>query len=253
MDLESRSAVVTGGASGLGLATARLLIERGASVVIADLSSPSDDQPNAALGPKAHFVCTDVRVPGQIEAAVTTAARLGPLRAAVACAGIGSSARILSGNCVLSFDEFDEVCRVNLTGTAVLLALAARSMAANTLDEHDRGVVVLASSIADYDRHVGSLAYSASKAGVIGMTLPAARDLAQHAIRVVTLAPGLFETPLLRSLPLRAQASMTQQIPDPTRLGQPSEFAALVGHILDNPMLNGEVIRIDGAARLPAR
>lgn len=252
MFLEGCSAVVTGGASGLGLATVRLLLERGASVVIADLLSPSD-QPNAALGPKAHFVRTDVRVPDQVEAAVATATRLGPLRAAVACAGIGSSARILSGNRMLSIDEFDEVCRVNLTGTAMLLALAARSMAANTPAEDDRGVIVLTSSIAGYDGQAGSLAYSASKAGVIGMTLPAARDLAQHAIRVVTVAPGLFETPLLRSLPPRAQASMTQQMPHPARLGQSSEFAALVGHILDNPMLNGEVIRIDGAARLPAR
>jgi NAD(P)-dependent dehydrogenase (short-subunit alcohol dehydrogenase family) len=241
------SALITGGASGLGLATARSLLERGLDVVVADL--PGSDL-SALSETSAVFVPTDVRQPEEVRAAVEEARRRGPLRLTVACAGIPNTHRILGSAGPMPTDEFQRVIDVNLVGTATTLIESAAIMQNNELWGEDRGVVVMTSSIAAFDGY-GSIAYSASKAGVAGMTLSAAHNLAAHAIRVVAIAPGMFATPMLAGVP----AALSQQevnIPHPPRPGRGEEFAALVGHILDNPLLNGEVIRLDSAYRFAA-
>jgi NAD(P)-dependent dehydrogenase (short-subunit alcohol dehydrogenase family) len=253
MRIEDSGALVVGGASGLGEATARELAGRGASVVIADI----DEARGAALASElgAAFVPADVTRPDTLEAAVAAAADApGGLRISVHCAGIGSAERIATQRGSHAVEPFERVVAVNLVGTFHALRLASAAMIANEPDAGgERGVCVNTASIAAYDGQIGQVAYSASKGGVVGLTLPAARDLSRFGIRVCTIAPGLFDTPLLASLPEEARAALGASMPFPSRLGRPSEYAALAAHIAENPMLNGEVIRLDGALRMAPR
>ena len=249
MRIEGASALVAGGASGLGAATARRLHAAGARLTIADLNA----EKGAALAEEldAQFVQTDVTNAQQVGAAVETA---GDLRISVCCAGIGWAERTAGKRGPHGFDPFQTVINVNLIGTFNVLRLAAAAMLGNEPDaEGERGVCINTASIAAYDGQIGQIAYSASKGGIVGMTLPAARDLASMGIRVVTIAPGLFDTPLLAGLPEEARIALGEQVPHPHRLGRPEEYGELAAHIVANPMLNGEVIRLDGALRMPPR
>jgi 3-hydroxyacyl-CoA dehydrogenase / 3-hydroxy-2-methylbutyryl-CoA dehydrogenase len=249
MEIGGAHALVAGGASGLGAATARALIEAGAHVTIVDLNPERGAETAAAIG--ADFVAADVTDPEQIEAAVNAVPEL---RISVCCAGIGWAEKVAGRNGAHAFEPFDTVIRVNLIGTFNVLRLAANAMLANEPDEQgERGVCVNTASIAAYDGQIGQIAYSASKGGIAGMTLPAARDLAGNGIRVCAIAPGLFDTPLLAGLPEEARNALGGQVPFPPRLGRPDEYAALALHIVENTMLNGEVIRLDGALRMPPR
>lgn len=254
MEISGNVAIVTGGASGLGLAAARRLSEDGARVLVADLASSPGAEAAAEL-PGARFLPTDVTDEGQVQAAVEAAQGLGTLRAVVNCAGIGNAFRVVGRDgSAFPLAAFRSVIEVNLIGTFNVIRLAAAAMVAGTpIDGEERAVIVNTASIAAYDGQIGQAAYAASKGGVVGLTLPVARDLAQHRIRVMTIAPGLFHTPLLGSLPADAVAALGAGVPHPSRLGEPSEYAALASHILANPMLNGEVIRLDGAIRMPPR
>ncbi len=253
MRIEGASALVTGGASGLGEATVRRLAAAGAAVVIADLPGSPGERVAKELGERVVFAPTDVTDEQAVTAALDAAEARGPLRAVVNCAGIATPGRVLGKNGPLPLDTFRKVVEVNLVGTFNVLRLAAARMAGNEPLDGDRGVVVCTASIAAYEGQVGQAAYAASKGGVVALTLSAARDLADRGVRVVTIAPGLFETPLLLGLPEPARLSLGQQVPHPSRLGRPEEYAALVAHILENPMLNGEVIRLDGALRMAPR
>ena len=253
MHLAGVAALVTGGASGLGLATATELAAAGAAVVVADLPTSAGAQVAERLGGPAVFVPTDVTDEASVEEAVARAGERGPLRVAVSCAGIATPGRVLGRSGPHSLDAFARVVTVNLIGTFNVLRLAAAAMAETEPVDGERGVIVNTASAAAYDGQVGQAAYSASKGGVVGMTLPVARDLAPTLIRVMAIAPGLFDTPLLQALPEAARASLAQQVPMPSRLGDPREYALLVRHICENPMLNGEVIRLDGAIRMAPR
>ncbi|MFA9446834.1 3-hydroxyacyl-CoA dehydrogenase [Egicoccus sp. AB-alg6-2] len=254
MQLDDRSvAVVTGGASGLGHATARALAGQGARVLLLDL--PSADGAAAAehIGEAARFVPTDVTDPDAVAEAIAQAGELGDLRVAVNCAGVGWASRVLGKQGPHDLDLFRKVVEVNLVGTFNVLRLAAEAMAANEPVDGDRGVIVNTASIAAYDGQVGQAAYSASKGGVVGLTLPVARDLARRQVRVCTIAPGTFDTPMLAGLPEEARTALAEDIPHPHRLGQPDEYGLLVTQIVANPYLNGEVIRLDGALRMAPR
>ncbi|MEH0420798.1 3-hydroxyacyl-CoA dehydrogenase [Streptomyces sp. B21-083] len=247
-------ALVTGGASGLGLATARRLVADGARVVIADLPSSEGKAVAADLGRNAVFAPTDVTEESQVTVALDTAADLGTLRVLVNCAGIGKDVfRVVGKQGPFPYNKFRRTVEVNLIGTFNVIRLAAERMIAVEPVGEERGVIVNTASVAAFDGQIGQAAYSASKGGVVGMTLPVARDLAQHLIRVNTIAPGLFQTPLLAGLPQEAQDSLGTQVPHPSRLGRPEEFADLVAHIVANAMLNGETIRLDGAIRMAPR
>ncbi len=251
MQIQDSGALVAGGASGLGEATARLLHERGASVVIADLNEDKGQELAAELGDRARFVRADVTDPDSVQAAVDAAA---PLRISVCCAGIGWAERVAHKRGPHSLQPFETVIRVNLIGTFNVLRLAAAAMAAGEPSpEGERGVCINTASIAAFDGQIGQISYSASKGGIVGMTLPAARDLAGVGIRVCTIAPGTFDTPLLAALPQETRDELGRAIPFPPRLGRPPEFSALAAHIVENEMLNGEVIRLDGALRMPPR
>ncbi|PWD42329.1 3-hydroxyacyl-CoA dehydrogenase [Gordonia paraffinivorans] len=252
MNISGSSALVTGGASGLGLATAEKLSGAGAKVVIVDLpESPGAEV--AARSENITFVPADVRDSEQISAAIETASALAPLRITVNCAGIGDPAKTLGRRGPLGLDRFERVISINLLGTFNVIRLAAEAIAATEPVEGERGVIVNTASVAAFDGQVGQASYSASKAAIAGMTLPVARDLADLLIRVVTIAPGMFATPILQGLTDDARASLEKQIPHPSRLGQPAEYADLVAHIVNNPMLNGETIRLDGALRMAPR
>jgi NAD(P)-dependent dehydrogenase (short-subunit alcohol dehydrogenase family) len=253
MHIEGSVAVITGGASGLGLATARRLVKAGAQVVLLDLPAAPGDQAVDELGANAVFAAGDVTSESDVTAALDVAAARGPLRIAVNCAGIGTAGRVIGKNGVLPLDSFARVVQINLIGTFNVLRLAAERIAATEPVDGERGVIVNTASVAAFDGQIGQAAYSASKGGVVGMTLPIARDLADKQIRVMTIAPGLFQTPMLAGLPQEAQDSLGAQVPHPSRLGNPDEYAALVEHIIGNPMLNGEVIRLDGAIRMAPR
>lgn len=251
MDISGQVSLVTGGASGLGRATIGALVSAGSKVVFVDLPSSEGEKVAAEIG--AHFVPADVRDADEIAHALDQAAELGPLRVAVNCAGTGDAIKVLGKNGPYPLDKFQRIIDINLVGSFNVLRLAAERMAALDPIEDERGVIINTASIAAFDGQIGQAAYSASKGGVVGLTLPIARELAAHLIRVVTIAPGLFDTPLLASLPEEARTSLGKQVPHPSRLGRPSEFGALVGHIVSNPMLNGEVIRLDGAIRMPPK
>ena len=246
-------ALVTGGASGLGEATVRRMHADGAAVVVVDLPTSAGEALAGELGERVRFVAADVRDEEQVQAAVDAAAELGTLRVVVTCAGVGTPGRVVGKKGPLALETFKSVVDINLVGTFNVLRLAAAAMLGNDPVDGDRGVVVMTASIAAYDGQVGQAAYAASKGGVVGLTLSAARDLADKGIRVVTVAPGTFMTPMLAGLPAEATAVLEQQVPHPSRLGNPVEYASLVRHIVDNPMLNGEVIRLDGALRMPPR
>jgi NAD(P)-dependent dehydrogenase (short-subunit alcohol dehydrogenase family) len=249
MYVEGANALVAGGASGLGAATARALAEAGANVTIADLNPERGAETAEQIG--ASFVAADVTDAEQVEAAVNAVENL---RISVCCAGIGWAEKVAGRNGAHAFEPFDTVIRVNLIGTFNVLRLAANAMLANDPDDQgERGVCINTASIAAYDGQIGQIAYSASKGGIVGMTLPAARDLAGNGIRVCAIAPGLFDTPLLAGLPEEAREALGGQVPFPARLGRPDEYAALALHIVENTMLNGEVIRLDGALRMPPR
>ncbi|MEZ3158356.1 SDR family NAD(P)-dependent oxidoreductase [Microbacterium sp. BWR-S6Y] len=250
MDIAGASALVTGGASGLGLATARRLAAAGARVTIVDLPSSPGAEVAAELG--GSFAAADVTDAEQIAAAAAVAADAGPLRVVVNCAGIAPPAKVLDREGVpTSLADFERVVRVNLIGTYNVVAQASAVMAkTDPTDGGDRGVIVNTASVAAFDGQIGQPAYSASKGGVHAMTLPLARELARHGIRVVTIAPGIMETPMLKGLPQAAQDSLGQQVPYPSRLGAPDEYARLVLSIVDNGYLNGETIRLDGAIRM---
>jgi NAD(P)-dependent dehydrogenase (short-subunit alcohol dehydrogenase family) len=254
VQIKDAVAVVTGGASGLGLATTKRLLDAGASVVVIDLKG---EEVVAELGDRAKFVAANVTDEESVSKALDVAESLGPLRINVNCAGIGNAIKTLSKKGAFPLDAFNAVVQVNLIGTFNVLRLAAERIAktepVGSPDTLERGVIINTASVAAFDGQIGQAAYSASKGGVVGMTLPIARDLSRELIRVVTIAPGLFKTPLLGSLPEDAQKSLGQQVPHPARLGDPDEYGALAVHIVENPMLNGEVIRLDGAIRMAPR
>jgi NAD(P)-dependent dehydrogenase (short-subunit alcohol dehydrogenase family) len=255
LEVEGTSALVAGGASGLGEATARALAGAGAAVVIADLNAEKGEALAAELGAGASFVEADVTDEAAVSAAVERAASAGGgLRISVCCAGIGWAERVAHKGGPHNLEFFSNVVKVNLIGAFNVLRFAAAAMSKNEPDgENERGVCVNTASIAAYDGQIGQVAYSASKGGIVGMTLPAARDMASRGVRVVTIAPGLFDTPLLAALPEDHRAALGAGIPFPSRLGRPEEYARLVGQIVANPMLNGETIRLDGALRMPPK
>lgn len=254
MKLENVVALVTGGASGLGEATVRRLVAGGAKVLIADLNTEKGEALAAELGDVVRFVRTDVSSEDDVQAAVDAALELGTLRVLVNCAGIGAAMKTFGKQGAHLLGVFEMVIKVNLIGTFNAIRLAVAAMNDNDPNEEgERGVIVNTASVAAFDGQVGQAAYSASKGGIVGMTLPIARDLADRGIRVVTIAPGLFDTPLLAGLPEPARISLGQQVPFPSRLGQPAEYAQLAQAIIENPMLNGEVIRLDGAIRMAPR
>jgi len=254
MKLKNLSAVVTGGASGLGLACVRQLAERGVAVVIADLSAEAGEAAAATLGAHVKFVRADVRNADEISAACDAAGAMAPLRVLIHCAGVGGPVRIVEKDgSPGSMEKFESTIQINLLGTFNSLRVAAAKMAANEVVDGERGVCVLTASVAAYEGQVGQIAYAASKAGIVGMTIVAARDLSQRFIRVCTIAPGIFDTPLLARVPEGVRASLGQAVPHPSRLGSPDEFAMTALHIVENAMLNGETIRLDGAIRMPPR
>ncbi|GAA3938301.1 SDR family NAD(P)-dependent oxidoreductase [Microbacterium soli] len=252
MDVSGSSVVVTGGASGLGLATARLLAEKGAHVVILDLPSSAGAERAAEFG--GAFAPADVTVPDQVATALDAAEALAPLRALVHCAGRGGALRLVDreGN-PGDLDLYETVVRVNLIGTFNVLRLTAARMARNAIVDGERGVCILTASVAAWEGQIGQIPYASAKAGIVGMTLVAARDLASRLIRVATIAPGTFDTPILARLPQEVRDSLAGTVPHPARLGRPEEFASAAAFMIDNQMVNGEVLRLDGAIRMAPR
>jgi NAD(P)-dependent dehydrogenase (short-subunit alcohol dehydrogenase family) len=253
VEIRDAVALVTGGASGLGLATTKRLLDAGAQVVVLDLKG---EDVVRELGERARFAPADVTDEKAVTSALDIAESLGPLRIVVNCAGTGNAIRVLGKDGVFPLDLFRIVVEINLIGTFNVLRLGAERIAKNEPigpNNEERGVIINTASVAAFDGQIGQAAYSASKGGVVGMTLPIARDLASKGIRVMTIAPGLFDTPLLAGLPEPARQSLGQQVPHPSRLGNPDEYGALAAHIVENPMLNGEVIRLDGAIRMAPR
>ena len=254
MQLTNYSFLVTGGGSGLGAACVRMFVAAGAQVVIVDLNRTSAEALVAEVGAAAQFIEADVTDEAAIRKAIASAQAQSPLAGVVCCAGIAPAARIAGRDGPHDFALFERVIRVNLLGTFNVLRLAADAMTRNMPGvDGERGVIICTASVAAYDGQIGQAAYAASKGGVVSLTLPAARELAKFGIRVVTIAPGIFATPLVTAMPVEVQQSLAAQIPFPARLGRPKEFAALVQHIVENTMLNGEVIRLDGAVRMAAK
>lgn len=254
MDPHGTSAIITGGASGLGLATARRLHKRGAQVVIVDLPTSEGAARADELGAGARFAAADIRDAEQVGAAVALAQSLAPLRVLVNCAGIGDPVRTVSrGGDPVDLHRFARVIDINLVGTFNVIRLAVAAMLANEPVAGERGVIISTASVAAFDGQIGQSSYSASKGALHSMTLPLARELADALVRVTTIAPGMFATPILDGLSAEAQASIASQVPHPKRLGDPDEYAALVEHIVSNPMINGETIRLDGAIRMAPR
>jgi NAD(P)-dependent dehydrogenase (short-subunit alcohol dehydrogenase family) len=254
MKINGISALVTGGASGLGRATVARLVEQGAKVVIVDLPISQGAEVVQEFGSAARFVPADVTNEAQMQAAFDAAELLGPLRAVVHCAGRGGALRILDKDGAPgALDLYEAVVRINLIGSFNVLRLAAARMAKNDPVDGERGVFILTSSIAAFEGQIGQIPYASAKAGIVGMTLVAARDLAQRLIRVCAIAPGVFDTPIMDKLRPELKAALGAAVPNPSRLGRPSEFALLAAHIIENGMLNGETIRIDGAMRMTAR
>lgn len=252
MQLKDLSVLVTGGGSGLGAATAAAMAARGAKVAVIDMNKDAADKVADAV--KGLALAGDVSEEAPIREAIAKAeAAHGPVRVLVNCAGIGNAIKTVGRNGAFPLDQFNRVIKVNLVGTFNCIRLVAERLQEAPLLGEERGVIINTASVAAYDGQIGQAAYSASKGGVVGMTLPVARDLASLNIRVMTIAPGLFLTPMLMGLPEEARDSLGAQVPHPARLGDPSEYAALAMHIVENPMLNGEVIRLDGAIRMAPR
>ncbi len=255
MEIRGRTFLVTGGASGLGAATARRLAQEGANALITDLDAETGEELAAGIGEQARFALADVTDEQSTQKALDVARdAFGGLHGLVNCAGIGPAEKVVGKRGPHSLESFVKAVQINLVGTFNPIRLAAPIMMENEPGEGgERGVIVNTASVAAFDGQIGQAAYSASKGGVASLTLPVARELAEHGIRVVTIAPGLFETPMLAGLPEEAQNSLGKQVPFPARLGRPEEYAALVKHIVENQMLNGEVIRLDGAIRMAPR
>jgi NAD(P)-dependent dehydrogenase (short-subunit alcohol dehydrogenase family) len=254
MRLGERDVVlVTGGASGLGAATVRAVVDEGASALIVDLPSSAGSELASTLGERVRFAAADVRDEDQVQAAVAAATQLGTLRVAVNCAGVATPGRVIGKRGVLPLETFRTVIDINLVGTFNVLRLVAAAMIDNEPLDGDRGLVIMTASVAAFDGQIGQAAYAASKGGVAALTLTAARDLADNAIRVMTIAPGVMETPMMAGLPGDTKSILEALVPHPARLGRPEEYAMLVSSIIENPLLNGEVIRLDGALRMPPR
>ena len=255
MKITNSTFFVTGGGSGLGAATARMFAGNGGSVVLADIDEEAGEAMASELGDGARFVRTDVTDEGSVEAALDASVEaFGTLNGVVNCAGIAPAAKVAGRKGVHDLGLFEKTVGINLIGTFNVIRLAAAKLAGNEPNEEgERGVIVNTASVAAYDGQIGQAAYAASKGGVVALTLPVARELASSGIRVMTIAPGLFETPMLAALPEGAKESLGEQAPFPRRLGRPEEYAALVRHIVENAMLNGEVIRLDGAIRMAPR
>jgi NAD(P)-dependent dehydrogenase (short-subunit alcohol dehydrogenase family) len=252
MKLQQVRAVITGGASGLGLATAERLIAAGAQVTLLDVNVEAGDSAAKSLGTAARFQSVDVTSESAVDAAVSTAREaMGAINLAVNCAGVAWARRLVNKEGPMPGDFFRKVIEINLLGTVFVAKAAAAAMQSNAPGEDgERGLIVMTASVAAYDGQIGQVAYSASKGGVVGMTLPMARDLSSSGIRVMTIAPGIFKTPMMAAMPQEVQDSLGKQIPFPSRLGKPEEYAALVAHLCENVMLNGECIRLDGAIRM---
>ncbi len=255
MRIEDRVFLLTGASSGLGLATARTLVERGAKVLLADINAEAGAARAEELGSNARFVQTDISREEDGRRAVAVALEaFGGLHGLVNCAGVAPAEKVLGRNGVHGLDSFSRVVQINLVGSFNMLRLAAEAMARGEPNEEgERGVIVNTASVAAFDGQMGQAAYAASKGGVAALTLPAARDLARSGIRVMCIAPGIFETPMMAGMPQEVRDSLAANVPFPPRLGRPDEYAALVRHIIENPMLNGEVIRLDGALRMAAK
>jgi NAD(P)-dependent dehydrogenase (short-subunit alcohol dehydrogenase family) len=255
MDISGRTFIVTGGASGLGLAAAESIVNAGGTVVLLDVNAEAGAAAEEAIGPQARFAQADVTNEEQVKAAADLAVAIfGNLYGVINAAGVGPAAKVLGKNGPHALDLFEKTIRINLVGTFNVIRLTAMVMAQNApLETGERGVIINTASIAAYDGQIGQSAYAASKGGIIALTLPVAREFASLGIRCVTIAPGIFDTPLLAALPEAARVSLGQQVPFPSRLGRPAEYGALARHILENEMLNGEVIRIDGALRMAPR
>jgi NAD(P)-dependent dehydrogenase (short-subunit alcohol dehydrogenase family) len=253
--LAETHAIVSGGASGLGLAAATRIVAAGGQVVLLDINRAQGAAAVAGLGARAAFVPTDVTREADVDAAVEQArAAMGSISAAISCAGIGTAGRLVGKQGAMPAEFFRKLIEVNLVGTALLCKSAALAMQKNAPGiDGERGVIVMTASVAAFEGQIGQVAYAASKGGIVAMTLPMARELASSGIRVVTIAPGVFLTPMAQSLPPEVQQSLASQVPFPARLGQPAEYASLVAQILENVMLNGETIRLDGAIRMPPR
>jgi NAD(P)-dependent dehydrogenase (short-subunit alcohol dehydrogenase family) len=255
MNIKDKTFLITGGASGLGLATAKMVIENGGFAILADINTETGIAAATALGDRARFAQTDVTDEASVQQAVDMAlSTFGSLHGAINCAGIGPAERVLGKNGVHSLANFSKVIQINLIGTFNVIRLAAAAMQGNEPAESgERGVVINTASVAAFDGQIGQAAYSASKGGIVAMTLPIAREFARFGIRMMTIAPGIFETPMMANMPEDTKISLGQQVPFPSRLGKPAEYAALAKHILENVMLNGEVIRLDGAIRMAAK
>lgn len=255
MDIANKTFIVTGGASGLGAATARMIVAAGGRVAIADLQPEAGEALAAELGRAARFFMTDVTSESSAQQTINGAIEaFGPISGLINCAGIAPAEKVLGKNGPHRLDVFAKVIQVNLIGSFNMIRLAAQAMSTNEPDEQgERGVIISTASVAAFEGQIGQVAYTASKGGVVAMTLPIARELARYDIRVLGVAPGIMETPMLLGMPPEVQESLGNMVPFPSRLGKPAEFAALVGHIIGNPYLNGEVIRLDGAIRMGAK
>ncbi|GGM00949.1 SDR family NAD(P)-dependent oxidoreductase [Pseudomonas asuensis] len=255
MDIENKTFVVTGAGSGLGAATAAMLVEAGANVMLVDMHAPSVEAKADELGPQVRCAITEVTDEAQARAAITaTLAAFGTVHGLVNCAGVVGGEKILGKSGVHGLDSFGRIIGINLIGSFNMLRLAAEAMSQGEAEAGgERGVIINTASIAAFDGQIGQVAYAASKGGVASMTLPAARELARYGIRVMTIAPGIFETPMMAGMTEAVRESLAAGVPFPPRLGKPEEYAALVKHIIENSMLNGEVIRLDGALRMAAK
>jgi NAD(P)-dependent dehydrogenase (short-subunit alcohol dehydrogenase family) len=255
MKIQNNTFIITGGASGLGLATAQMIIDNGGNAVLLDINAAAGQQAEAQLGLKARFVQTDVSNEESVQNAIAFAqSTFGGLNGAINCAGIGPAERVVGKTGPHSLASFTKTITVNLIGSFNIIRLVSAVLQTNEPSEDgERGVLISTASVAAFDGQIGQAAYAASKGGIVAMTLPIAREMARFGIRIMTIAPGLFETPLLAGLPEEARISLGQQVPFPPRLGQPHEYAALAKHIIENVMLNGEVIRLDGAIRMTAK
>jgi NAD(P)-dependent dehydrogenase (short-subunit alcohol dehydrogenase family) len=255
MQFDTIRAIITGGASGLGQSVAECIVAAGGQVALLDVNAEAGQALATTLGSRARFIATDVTSETAVDAAVAEAVQaMGGLDVAVNCAGVGWPKRLVGRDGPMPGDFFRKVIEINLVGTLLVCKAAAVAMQRNPPSpEGERGVIVMTASVAAFDGQIGQVAYAASKGGVVGMTLPMARDLSSSGIRVVTVAPGLFLTPMMAALPLEARESLGKQVPFPPRLGHPSEYASLVRQIIENPMLNGETIRLDGAIRMAPR